>query len=188
MKVRSQTKKAPEIERVASRDASRPVLTHVYLNAEKNRLEATNSYAAVLVPCETEEGDESGLIPAEALKAQRKASKYSAASLSVNGDVRLSTPEGEQAWKKGEGRWPDFDKLMPEEYSGFRIGINPKLLLELAQGIGSPENVVLEFALQGDKTEGEGVGYFPSPLRAVRVTTTQGTEAAHGILMPIRIP
>ena len=188
MRLTNITRKPAEIERVASKDKARPVLTHVYLNAEKGRLEAANSYAAAMIPCAVEEGDESGLIPAEALKAQRKASRYSAAPLSVNGDVRLSTSEGEQSWKKGEGQWPDFDKLVPEEFSGFRVSLNPKLLLELAQALGDPEKVVIEFALQGDKTEGEGIGFFPNNMRPMRVTVPSGTEESYGILMPILMP
>ena len=187
MRLINNTRKPAEIERVASRDKSRPVLSHVYLNTEKGRLEATNSFAAAMIPCEVEDGDESGLIPSDALKAQRKASRYYR-SLSVNGDIRLSTSEGEQSWKKGEGQWPDFDRLTPEEFSGFRVSLNPKLLLELAQALGDPEKVVIEFALQGDKTEGEGVGFFPNNMRAMRITVPSGAEESYGILMPIRIP
>ena len=188
MRLINNTRKPAEIERVASRDKSRPVLSHVYLNTEKGRLEATNSYAAAMIPCEVEDGDESGLIPGDALKAQRKASRYSAMSLSVNGDIRLSTSEGEQSWKKGEGQWPDLGSHTPEEFSDFRVSLNPKLLLELAQALGDPEKVVIEFALQGDKTEGEGVGFFPNNMRAMRITVPNGAEESYGILMPIRIP
>lgn len=187
MKLKSDTRKAPELERVASRDASRPVLSHVYLNTERARLEATNTYAAALVPVEIEEGDDSGLIPAAALKAQRKASKYAAASLGVNGKVTLATSEGEQTWLKGEGQWPDFDRLTPAEFSSFRIGLNPKLLLELAQALGNPECVTIEFARVADKEEGEGVGAFPAALKPMKVTVPAGGDS-YGILMPIPIP
>lgn len=44
MKLKSDTRKAPELERVASRDQSRPVPSHVYLNTEKK--EATVLWAA----------------------------------------------------------------------------------------------------------------------------------------------
>lgn len=187
MKLHSDTKRSPEIERVTSKDKARPALTHAYLNTERGTLEATNSYAAVVVPVEIEEGDESGLIPAEALKAQRKASKYTEASLSVNGNVSLATPEGEQSWKKGEGQFANLHQLTPTEWSNFRIALNPKFLLELAQALGDPESVTLEFVRQTDKDEGEDVGSFPSPLRPMRVTVPRGGDS-YGILMPIRIP
>ena len=187
MKLLSETSKTPEIERAASKDASRPVLSHVYLNTENGTLEATDSYRAVVVPVEVEEGDESGLIPADALKAQRKASKYAAASLSVNGEIRLSTSEGEQSWRKGEGQFPNIQRITPEERSSFRISLNPKFLLETARALGNDEQVVLEFVRQSDKTEGEDVGAFPNNLKPIRVTVPQGGDS-YGILMPIRIP
>lgn len=180
MKVLSTTKKAPEIERAASKDAARPILTYVHLNTELERLEATNSYVAAVIPVEVEEGDESGLIPVEAIKAQRKASKSEAASLTVNGDdARLSTPEGEQSWRKGEGTFPDIASLEPENLSDFQIGLNPKYLLELAQALGSPEAIKLQFIQEADSV--------PSNKRGMRVTPLAGDEGAFGILMPIRV-
>ena len=188
MKLLSGTRKTPEIERAASKDPARPILTYVYLNTETRTLEATDAYRAVVVPVEVEEGDESGLIPAEALKAQRKASKYSPASLSVNGDIRLSTPEGEQSWRKGEGQFPNLHQLTPEEWSTFRIALNPKHLLETAKALdGQGEHVTLEFVRQAEKDEGEDVGVFPSNMRPIRVTVRNGGDS-YGILMPIRIP
>lgn len=187
MKRVSETRKTPEVERAASKEASRPVLTHAYLNVENGTLEATDSYRAVVIPVEVEEGDTSALIPVEALKAQRKASKYEPASLRVNDDVRLSTPEGEQSWKTGEGQFPNLQQLAPTELSTFRIGLNPALLLETAKALGNGESVTLEFTLQRDKVEGDDTGAYPDALRPVRVTVPSGGES-YGILMPIRLP
>jgi hypothetical protein len=183
----SETRKTPEVERAASKDAARPVLSYVYLNAECGTLEATDSYRAVVIPVEIEDGDTSGLIPAEALKAQRKASKHHEASLRVNGDVRLSTPDGEQVWKTGEGQFPNLQQLAPTELSTFRIGLNPTFLLETAKALGNGEHVTIEFTLQRDKVEGEDTGAYADPLRPIRVTVPNGGES-FGILMPIRIP
>jgi hypothetical protein len=187
VKLISETRKAPEVERAASKEASRPVLTHAYLNAENGTLEATDSYRAVVIPVEVEEGDVSGLIPAEALKAQRKASRHAPASLRVNGDVRLSTPDGEQSWKTGEGQFPNLRQLGPTDLSTFRIGLNPALLLETAKALGSGESVTLEFTLRRDKVEGDDTGAYPDALRPMRVTVPNGGES-YGILMPIRVP
>jgi DNA polymerase III sliding clamp (beta) subunit (PCNA family) len=187
MRLVSQTKKTPEVERAASKDAVRPVLSHVYLNAENGTLEATDSYRAVVIPVEVEDGDTSALIPAEALKAQRKASKTAPASLSVNGDVSLSTPDGEQSWKTGEGQFPNLQQLGPAEVSTFRIGLNPVLLAETAKALGNGEHVTLEFTLQPGKVEGDDTGTYPHPLRPIRLTVPNGGES-YGILMPIRIP
>jgi hypothetical protein len=181
----SKTAKNPELERAASRDDSRPVLTHVYLNAEKSRLEAADSYKAAIVPCELEEGDESGLIPAPAIAAQRKASKYAAAPLRVNGNVELATPENTQTWTKGEGQWPNFEQLTPANLSGFKVGLNPTFLLELAKALGDPSSVTLQFALVGEKMEGPETGYFPGSLRPMIVKVPSGGDG-YGILMPIR--
>lgn len=189
MKLPHNTRKAPEVERAtAPALAGRPILSNVHLNAEKGTLEATDSYMAVVIPVEVEEGDESGLIPPNALKAQRKASKRSNASLRVNGDIHLSSPEREQSWvKPTEGQFfPDLELITPDEWSSFRIRLDPEKLLNLAKALGADHTVTLEFALQRGKVEGEGTGFYPSNLRPIRVTS--GLENAYGILMPVRIP
>ena len=188
MKVISETRKAPEVERVASSDKARPVLSYVHLNVENGTLEATDSHKAVVIPVEIEDGDTSGPIPPEALKAQRKASKYGAASLSANGGVSLTTPEGEQTWVRPDaGVFPNLAQVTAAEYSRFRICLNPKYLLELAHALGNPEQVVVEFARPIDKVEGDDTGAFLNPLKPMRVTVPSGGDS-YGILMPILIP
>lgn len=191
MQLKHDTRKAPEIERAASSDESRPVLCHAYLNVEDGTLEATDSYMAVIVPVEIEDGDTSGPIPRDALKAQRKASKRYPASLSVNGDVALrDTYEGtEQTWKRPDvGQWPNLRKITPDDLSGFRIGLNAAKLLDLAKALGSDGEVTLEFRRQRNTyEEGEAVGYFPDRLGPMKVTVPSGGDS-WGILMPLRVP
>jgi len=184
MRLLSNSRKSPEIDRATSKDKTRPVLSCAYLNVEEGTIEATDSYMAVVVPVEIEDGDTSGLIPSEALSALRKASKTVWRSLTANGEVTLETADGIQTWKRPEGQFPNLRQLTPSEYSGFRVGINPEKLYNLAKALGS-ETVTLEFALQPSAEEGEGVGFFPSNMKPLRVTA--GSDA-WGILMPVRIP
>lgn len=188
MRLVHETKKRPEVERAASKDAARPRLARPQLDAERSVLEATNSYMLVSVPVELDEGDTSGPIEPEALKAQRKASKYDPASLACNGSVRLETVDGTQEWPRPDlGQWPNAPQLVPTAFSSFSIGLNPTFLLELAKALGDPESVRIEFASTREvDVDGEPYG-LASDLRPMRVTVPRGGES-FGILMPIRQP
>lgn len=186
MRLVHETKKRPEVERAASKDAARPRLARPQLDAERSVLEATNSYMLVSVPVELDEGDTSGPIEPEALKAQRKASKYDPASLACDGSVRLETVDGTQEWPRPDlGQWPNVPQLVPTAFSAFSIGLNPTFLLELAKALGDPENVRIEFAMSREDVDDGNDWIRPSDLRPMRVTVPRGGES-FGILMPIR--
>lgn len=189
MRIAIGSRKAPEIERATSSDKTRPVLSCAHLNVDKGRIEATDNYMAVVLPVEIEEGDTSGLIPAEALRALRKANgRHVRFSLACNGDVELNTPDGVQTWKRPEGQFPNLDQITPSEFSSFRVVIDPAKLYALAKALGADRHVLIEFSLQPSAEEGEDVGFFPSNLRPMRVTADNNSNEAWGILMPARIP
>lgn len=192
-----------KLEKLVSKDTSRPVLTHLYLRIvgegdnRRGWLEGTDSYKLGRVPVELEEGDTEGFIPAEVIGAARKAK---ADSIRANGSLEL-----EQLGKviatfprTFEGQFPNTDALIPEEPARFEgrrwnVGLNPKLLLELAEGMGA-ETVTLEFvATRPAPGPAGGAGdYSPSNLRPMVVrplATFRGCEENHdaiGLLMPIR--
>ena len=101
-----------KIEKACSADKSRPVLTSCYLDAEASVLVATDSYQLAVVPVEVEDGDVSGLVPAAALSAWRKASTRSIpAGLSANGSVEVRGSEQSASFPRPDGQFPDYGRL-----------------------------------------------------------------------------
>jgi hypothetical protein len=182
----------PNILKVSSRDKTRPVLTCVYLDVDRAELQATDSYCLASVPVTIDEGDVSGLIPPEAIAAFAKARKawkgsaeYGPALDCSSGEsVALETAEGSSSWRRPDGQWPDFPRLIPAEVSGFQVKFSASKLANVADALGS-DAVTLSFALASGVTEGEGAGYFPSPLRPILVHN--GGHGETGLLMPIRM-
>lgn len=192
-----------KLEKLVSKDPSRPVLTHLYLRIvgeggdRRGFLEGTDSYKLGRVPVELEEGDTEGFIPAEVIGAARKAK---ADSIRANGSLELETFGKVIASfpRTFEGTFPNTDQLLdvtPARINGARwtIGLNPKLLLELAEGMGA-ETVTLEFANTKTYSRGSDPAETPdpSPLRPIMVRPlgmVRGCEDNHeavGLLMPIR--
>lgn len=153
----------------ASKDDSRPVLNLVQFDAEQGTLTATNSYIAARVPCDVEKDDESGLIPAAALKEAK------GRSLAIrDGFATLSLYDGERRWKLGDGSFPDVPGLMAKyDLVEYPFGINHELLADLARAMGCGGKQFIPIKL-----------HPVSPLKGMRVG---GPMDAEGILMPVRI-
>lgn len=154
----------------ASSDDSRPVLNHVQFDAVAGTLMATNSYIAASVPCEVEEGDESGLIPAVALKEAK------GRSLAIrDGRATLKLSDGTRTWDLlTDGQFPDMASIFEKyELIEFPFGVNPELMLSCARALGC-----------GGKSYAPLVLHPSSPLKGIRVTSQRGGD---GILMPVRL-
>ncbi len=174
--------KAPKLDKVPSKDQSRPVLTCWYLDAENGTIAATDSYKLVRHPVEVESDDISGLIPGEAIAAYVKVwNKGLKPSLNcLEGIVTLTDGNGSQTVYKrpSEGQFPKVDELIPTELSSFVIGVNAKLLLECAQGLGAGDDVVeIRFCAK----DGE-----PQNLRPFTISASASPDA-DCILMPVRV-
>ncbi len=149
-------------------DVTRPILTAVRFNAEAATLTATDTYIAAQVPCKVEEGDESGIIPAVALKEANGKSLRIA-----NGKAVLKLPDGERSWDLLEGAYPEaVDKVLAETPLANPIGLNAVLLQRLA------------LALLGDAKE-TLVLHPTHPLKAIRVAAMRNGQ---GVIMPVRVP
>ena len=152
----------------ASDDNARPVLMGVYFDAKAGTLTATDSYIMARVPCETEKGDESGLIPAEALKVANGKSL-----LVADGKATLKLSDGVRAWNLMEGKPPDFTKILAAaEKVEAPIGINADLLKRLSLALNNAE--VSPLAL-----------HLVHPRKSIRVECREGVEGVEGIIMPV---
>jgi hypothetical protein len=171
-----------KIEKACSSDQSRPVLSCAYLDAGEGKLVATDSYALAVVPVELEEGDTSGLVPAAAFQAWRKASTRTVpAGFSANGAVEVSGPDGSSSFVRPEGQFPRWAELVGTPRDGgtgeelqpiAEFGIDAGLLARLAEAIGAGKHGHVRVKVY-------------SPLRPIRVESMSGE--GFGIVMPVRV-
>jgi DNA polymerase III sliding clamp (beta) subunit (PCNA family) len=180
-----------KIEKVASKDKTRPALTHVNLrtDADGSRwLEATDSYKLIRVPARGATAEDTdGPIPAAVFTAARWAAARGLereSSIQANGSVSYELKEGGSAsMPRPDGfQFPDCARLVPEPSAVvFEVGLNAKLLLELAQGLGS-DIVRVSFVGSDDGS--------PNALKPM-IVRPQGGKVADaksvGVLMPVRI-
>jgi len=143
-----------------------------------DRLYATNGRAMVVIPVDLDEGDVDGAVPRQALVEAVKAPAKASASVRANGSVIVDTKSGPLTMPRPDDlNFPNWD-LIKSEASGdeitFKIGINAKLLLDLAKAMGSTDSVV---TLTVHAKEGSGT---TKPI-AVDV---RGSDAS-GFVMPV---
>lgn len=164
------SEKRYKLEGVVAKSSRYPGATHVRLDVEGKRLLATNGHALAIVPCEPEEGDVSGAVTVEALKAARKAGMVETrlacnGALEVPGGASFPRPSPEDA------EFPKVDHVVHQGEPVFRVAINAESLAKLAQALGAVDGYVrLEF--------------FGSRV-PFRVTT--GKEGELGVIMPVTI-
>lgn len=154
----------------SSAEPSRPLLTGVMFDAVKATLTATNSYIAARVPCEVEDGDDSGIIPAVAIKEAKGRSLRIA-----DGKATLTLPDGDRSWTLITGTFPDCDSIF-DNYPAISspFGLNAGLLRQLSDALGCDTKNHIPVAL-----------HPVSPLKGMRVTAPREGE---GVIMPVRIP
>ena len=169
-----------KIEKAASKDAARPTLNRLYLRITETKtgrgrnrrthrqgwLEATDSYKLVRIPVELDEEDVEGFIPIEAVTRARK---HRVVEIGAAVGVRVKDVVFD---RPGDGTWPDLPKLVEADSSTFSIGLNARLLMELAEALGS-DDLRLDFT--GSLT----------PIKVLPL----GGEAPQsvGLIMPIRL-
>lgn len=194
MKFLTRNSKPVQPELVASKDKTRPVLSKVHLNVEKSRVEVTDSYILAVFPVELDEGDTSGPIPVDALKASRKMAldhgrnKFDS-KIKCNSKVEVFVEDSEPFngpyyttdRDENDYTFPQCDCLFPENVAPFEIGLNIGLLTRLAKSMGT-ETIRLRFTADNDGN--------PSPLRPILVDplTRVDDNQPRGILMPVRVP
>ena len=152
----------------------RPQLQNVYFDADKQKLIATDGKHMAVIPCEKEDGDTSGFISPEAIKEYRKQSKKSLVSLIANGQQKIGPFSLERPTTETHGQYPNWEAVIPKEDAEkpvtFEVGLNASLLLQIAQALGSADNVIhLKFrgpldVIVVEESNNKGVGYL-MPVR-----------------------
>jgi hypothetical protein len=170
-----------KIELAASKDASRYSITEPYLDMIKEPvMVATNGAIIAVVPVETEEGDASGFVTAEALKAERKAKL----GMICNGELKVAA--GPTFPRPDLGQYPNWRQVIPakDRESTFKVGLNVKMLWELCQAIGC-ETAQLEFANAED-----GIIVKPTSVgdrNTMHPSKPAANPDSYGVIMPTRL-
>lgn len=180
-----------KIELAASKNKIRPSIGAPYLEIRESgsRVCATNGAILAVIPVETEEGETSGYLSIDALKAARK-TRDEHAEIYCNGSLQVKN--GATFPRHGEEmRFPDVDAVtVPpnEEIHGckrVKLLIDTVLLSSLADAIGS-ECVTLW--LQAE--EGRDGLVVDRPIRVEPMSDGRARPPAcrdaFGVIMPIR--
>jgi len=184
----------------ASKDQTRPVLTHAELRettridsdagervADGWELVTCDSYqlARVRLSVTEEESREpltAGPISSEALKAIEKTGSFRANS-TIEPCNERGVPTGLSFARPDVGTFPNWDQLAPDVDPGaFSIGLDAELLYSLAQSLGAKQRGRCHVSL----TFVTGKDGMPNALRPITVKA-KGNPDASGILMPVRL-
>lgn len=104
-----------KIEAAAATRDVRAYINQPWLDVERQRIVATDGHILAIVPIETDEGDASGPIPTEAIKAARKMYRHTPDAMGVfKANGAIAFPNGYTIPRPdGIGEFPDVDRLVP---------------------------------------------------------------------------
>lgn len=196
-KVKMRLHKKCKIEFAASKDKSRACLMEPYLEIREGgfaRIAATDGKILAVIPVECEDGETSGYVSADALKAARKG-KLPEAEIHCNGALQVQGGATFPRMDSTEFSFPKIDAVtVPpnQEIHGcqrVRLVINTALLSRLAEALGS-DAVVLELQAEESppwRTPGLVVN---RPIRVEPTSEGHGDHlpcaGAFGVIMPMR--
>jgi len=154
-----------QLNRIVGKEGESPVvLQHILF--EKGKLVASNGHVLAVVPVKHEETDIEGYLTAESIKKANSNHGYINPSTDSLGYADGSTDPR----PKDAGNYPSYEMVIPKEEPVITIGLNPKLLLDLAMALDSKEPIILE--IYGEE-------------KPIGIKTLSGLES--GVIMPIRI-
>lgn len=147
---------------------ARHYLTAPYLDVAKARLIATNGHALALHPVEIGDGDTTGHVPVDALKAAR--AKRADGVIVLNGNA---TAGGVQYPRPDLGQYPDVDRVIPAKPdTPPTVIFDAELLLDLVRALTDKKPIVRVW-----------VG---KPGDALYIEAMHAPEGVVGVLMPCR--
>lgn len=143
-----QFNKSHDLSGIIAKKDSLAYLTAAHLDVAGSRLVATDGHKLVAIPVTIDDGDTSGPVTAEAIKAAIKAAgRNGDAAIACKGS--LAVQNGPTFPRPGDlGQFPDFDRIIPKEGTA-QIGINAEYLAAIQKAAGS-KWIGLQFALNED--------------------------------------
>lgn len=168
--------KGSKVERLVSKNPVERVLLEPWLDADRAVVLASSGQNAVVIPVELDQGDTSGPIPLVGIKAIRG----TGASMKCGVDYCV-LPDGTAVPRAtNHSRYPPVDQLCCVADEFVEINLNAKLLLELAQAMGT-DVVKIRVA----RTDG---GVDPAaPLVVTPHPSEPHVDGAMGALLPYRV-
>ena len=174
-------KRIVEMQRACSDDETRTSLRFVHLNATLGRFEATNGHILSII-----ESDELRDLPASVLV------RFGKIVGKVDDASTLDTETGIVTGRSGqrilcelgdpaEVVYPNVETVLPTAEPVYRIGLNAKILLDLAQSLKGKKHDTLELSFLAS-----AVG----PVRVRPIETTEGVAGVrrYGITLPLLGP
>jgi DNA polymerase III sliding clamp (beta) subunit (PCNA family) len=159
-------------------------ISHMYLDQDKERLVATDGHKMVVVQCIADPTGISGLISVDAIKHARTQAKGKNASVEIECGESLETKGAKH--DRPEGGFPPYEQVIPKfEGPTFKVAINAKYLLEIAQALASTNNQV-ELEIPVDPKDPSRNDLSGIRIRA-HETDAKGDLHSFGVLMPVRV-
>ena len=136
---------------IAKKDIS-TYLNAAHLDVAGSRLVATDGHKLVCIPVTIEDGDTSGPVTAEAIKAAIKAAgRNGYAAIACNSSLAVANgPSFPRPDPDDIGKFPDHEQIMPKAGTA-QIGINAEYLAAIQKAAGA-KGIGLQFALNDDGT------------------------------------
>lgn len=132
-----------EIELCCTKDFTRPVLRHVFYDAERKKLVAADGFMLAVVPVDCDH-EESCMIPPEAIIEARKKK----IDLEFDGEY-VGLFGGDIKWRLGKGKYPDYTQIMafsgpkPETHEA-TIALSAQKLITLNRAVTVEKNQSME--------------------------------------------
>ena len=178
------------IEKVCSKEQSRYTINHVYFDADKGHLAATNGNALVITHVIPDTGETSGWITAEALQEYRKALKtvpvYSSepgkyVSIQAIDDkiIVANHFDGKTVTfrRPEKGNFPNFEAVMPKVTGDPIITFDITLLQRIVDALGRPSG--------SGADRSNFVAIWPGAKDGAYLVKTH-PNGALGVMMPMR--
>jgi DNA polymerase III sliding clamp (beta) subunit (PCNA family) len=168
--------KSHDLTGIIAKKDIRAYLNAAHLDVAGSRLVATDGHKLVCVPVTIEEGDTSGPVTAEAIKAAIKAAgRHCDAAIACNGSLAVQNgPSFPRPDPDDIGKFPGFERIIPKEGTA-QIGINAEYLAAIQKAAGT-KGIGLQFTLHADGSI--------DATSAVRVHCGAGVIA---VVMPMRL-
>jgi DNA polymerase III sliding clamp (beta) subunit (PCNA family) len=143
-----QFNKSHDLSGIIAKKDSRAMLNAAHLDVPGARLVATDGHKLVCIPVTIDDGDTSGPVTAEAIKAAIKAAgRIGDAAIACKGSLEVANGPSFPR-PSGLGQFPDVDRIAPKEGTA-QIGINAEYLAAIQKAAGA-EGIGLQFALNDD--------------------------------------
>ena len=172
-----------KIESAVDSKEMRLHLTEPFLDVENKRLVATDGKILTAIKVEVEPDDVSGYISKDALVAARKiAKKYEEETIEIRANGSLELKNGDKFNRPDLGTFPNVDNILnnleTDPAKTIRLGINAKLLLDLAKSLANAtQEVVLDLVVDENNAVSS----------AINVSVAKQGSEDKAVIMPIRI-